>query len=377
LWSKRAPGIQRFDARTGAIFQSFACDTSWHVAHTRTSKSSAVTFRRLAARHAQRVLALAFRGGARAAQQPFARNAERLLETVARALESEVGVELVDHRRHRGRVAVRHLARHDRRLDVQAMAFLALLLEADRLHEAAAGIRLVAARAFEHHASLPRRLHALPVQVHGVRKFQPMPAGRKREAELGMRLREVRDVARLRIAGLRVDVAMACDAHAVIVAMGGLGALVLPVAARAARALEERGRMHRRRDVLADLLVALQACAVLHLLESDLVACGAFRGDGLVAEHERPRVPETVADPERHRGLAPRQVEHAPRRHQEEEDRDHEDRDPGGAALGHADGAQRGPGDTAREVRRDIRVARLLDRHRAVVALGRGIASSR
>src|SRR5262249_38116060 len=125
---------------------------------------------RLAAGELQRHAALRVAGLADAAQQPFARNAERFLEAVLHAVEREARVEVVDDvHRVRG-LAVRPLARGDRRLELQAMAFAAVTLHRDRLEAAPRRVGLVAGAALEDDAAPGGRLHPGGIEVLRVRE---------------------------------------------------------------------------------------------------------------------------------------------------------------------------------------------------------------
>src|SRR5262249_47307542 len=105
--------------------------------------------RGLAAGELQRPAALRVSGLADAAQQPFTRDAERLLEAVLHAVQREVRVEVVDDVHRLGGLAVRHLARGDRRLELQAVALAAMALHRDRLEVAPRRVGPVARAAVE------------------------------------------------------------------------------------------------------------------------------------------------------------------------------------------------------------------------------------
>src|SRR5688572_15587105 len=98
---------------------------------------------RLAGSERERAAALVRAGLARAPQQARARHAEGLLEAVGLAAQREARVELLDHGERLGGLSVGHLARRDRRLELQLVAFLAMLRHRDRLEPAARGIGLV------------------------------------------------------------------------------------------------------------------------------------------------------------------------------------------------------------------------------------------
>src|SRR5215467_11309686 len=126
--------------------------------------------RRLAARELQRPAALRVAGLADAAQQPLARDAERLLEAVLHAVQREVRVEVVHDVHRLRRLAVRHLARGHRGLELQAMAFPAVALHRDRLEIAARRVGLVAGAALEDDAAPGGRLHPRGIEVLRVRE---------------------------------------------------------------------------------------------------------------------------------------------------------------------------------------------------------------
>src|SRR5258706_4172323 len=281
-------------------------------------------FLRLAVREGERGLALGRARLAHAPQQALARHAERLLEAVGHSLQGEVRVELLDDVHGVGRFPVRHFAGGDRRLELKVVASLAVLRHRHRLEHAARGIGLVAALAFELRASVQRRADATRIEVSRMRKSETRffddrsralanalrPAlVDEGEPECGMVFREIGNIHRRGRLETRADVAVACHAEGVVVAVRRLGPLVLAMTARATRSFEERRGLHFRSNVMADRLVALEAGTVLHVLEGDLVACRATRFDRLVREDQWARIPEAGAHAGGLRYILPWQVE--------------------------------------------------------------------
>src|SRR5258708_32324146 len=78
--------------------------------------------------------------------------------------------------------------------------------------------------------------------------------------------REIGDVGRAGAGRLAANVAMAIDAEAIVVAVRALHALVLGVAAGAARRGKQRGGLRVGGHMARDLRVALEGRAVLYLL---------------------------------------------------------------------------------------------------------------
>ena len=214
---------------------------------------------RLARRQAERALALRRRGLSHAAKQSLAGNAERLLETVGHATKCQRRVELVDHRHGVRGLAVGDLARRDRRLDLEAVAFLAILRHGDRLEHALRGIRTVAVRALEPHAALRGRLDAVGIEVLLVGKRE-MRIARRGNGKRRMRLREIRNVLHLRIGRVRMDVAVAIDAEGVVVACAWASRPCAPCgSSRSARPSKSAAGCNAGADVMPDLRVAFQA----------------------------------------------------------------------------------------------------------------------
>ena len=290
--------------------------TSWQVLHTRTSKSSVATLLGLALREAQRDLALGLRGLAHAAQQPFARNAEGLLEAVAHAVQREVRVELLDHDLRVGGLAVRHLARGHRGLELRAGGTPGSA-SPSRSARTCASRRPARGSSRIRASRGPGRATCTPfgsrcdacgnIEVRFLRDRRLRPGAR---ASRPLRREATAGTADGRVAKSVTFCAMAPHALPRMSRWQStqkrsssrcvrLDALVVAVARGAARALEEPSpglRDLRAPHVMADVAVALEARAVLHVLEGDLVARGALRLDRLVREDHRPRVPEPVAD---------------------------------------------------------------------------------